>query len=95
MRQIRMQWTLLLGFLLVGEVCYGLTSLKHSCQIQIEVTPHQGVKKIVRFQSGLKSKAQCQALAQIHQKHFDDKFMRTKKVSYSWIRKKKTIPTRF
>jgi len=50
---------------------------------------------MVRFYTGLKSKVQCQALAQIHQKHFDEKFMRNKKVSYSWIQTKKTIPNRF
>lgn len=78
-----------------GSVSQGLTSLKHSCEIQIEIKPRKGSPKTIRFQAHLKTKKQCQALAKIHQRHFDQKKMASKKVSYHWTQQKKTIPTRF
>lgn len=69
-----------------------ITSLKHSCQITIDLEKVTGETQQIQFKSALKSKEQCKALALIHRNNFDPEKIRRKKVSFDWKQVKKSVP---
>lgn len=75
-----------------GNGTFALTSVKKSCQITIHLEKKTGETQTVRFESKLKSKEHCKALAHIHRKNFDSDKIRSKKVTFVWKQTRKTIP---
>jgi len=83
--------SLLLLFLFTGQA-HALLSSKHSCRILIHLEKHNGESQDLQFSSALKTKEACQTLARIHQRNFDSKVLKSKKVSYHWTKTVKKIP---
>jgi len=79
-------------FFVISGISEALTSVKHSCRIEIQATKKNGEIERHQFSSPMKSKEQCQTLAQFHRKNFNSDLIQSKKVSYFWKKSKKTIP---
>lgn len=54
------------------------------CSITIRNKPHRGKDETIRFQSALRSRLECLTLARMHNKNFEPRRYRTKRVSYVW-----------
>lgn len=80
--------------LLIVPVAVGSTA---HCSITIRQKTHRGQNEMIRFQSALRSRTECFTLAKMHNKNFEPRRYRAKRVSYVWTgpeapRHKKTQP---
>lgn len=87
-----LQLLILLGVLLGTIPAFGISSTHNSCQILIHFEKVNGEEQDIQFFSPLKSKDQCKTLAQFHRINFDPQQFRSKRVTFIWKQKKKTIP---
>ena len=75
-------------FSLVGSVAFAGNAYadegKPNCSIRITNTSANGQKEKIQFGTHLNSKAECQALARIHERATPAETVVTKKVVFKW-----------